>query len=235
MIDPQEALESNEIQELAELAITKFRPRGRAYDAKSVLPKENIRELFERGWLTTTLPKEIGGKGSNLDSQDPSTYLQALRMIARGCSGTAHCYQVHNHTAWAVNELGTDDQRERYVKPLFEKPFLGSFVGSEARRKHMYMMSTTARRVDGGYIVRGEKNYATNGSDLGFAIIFVALEGVENFLDNHLMVIIEPGMEGVSVDTSWYRPSGMRCADSPVITLDDVFIPDANVLGAPGD
>jgi alkylation response protein AidB-like acyl-CoA dehydrogenase len=236
MIDPQEALESNEIQELAELAITKFRPRGRAYDAKSVLPKENIRELFERGWLTTTLPKEIGGKGSNLDSQDdPSTYLQALRMIARGCSGTAHCYQVHNHTAWAVNELGTDDQRERYVKPMFEKPFLGSFVGSEARRKHMYMMSTTARRVDGGYIVRGEKNYATNGSDLGFAIIFVALEGVENFLDNHLMVIIEPGMEGVSVDTSWYRPSGMRCADSPVITLDDVFTPDANVPGAPGD
>ncbi len=236
MIDPVDALERDDIRELGALAIENFRPRGRDYDARSVLPDENIQELFERGWLATTLPKEIGGKGSNLDSdEDPATYLQALRVIARGCSGTAHCYQVHNHTAWAVNQLGTDEQRERFIKPIFEKPYLGSFVGSEAKRKHMYMMNTTARRVDGGYVVRGEKNYATNGSGLGFAVIFVAIEGVENYLDNHQMVIITPDMEGVTIDTDWYRPSGMRCADSPVITLDDVFVPDSHVLGAPGD
>lgn len=235
VIDPVDALESKDIKELEELAIESFRPRGRGYDARSVMPSENIEELFARGWLTTTVSKERGGRGSNVDSDDPSTFLQGLRVIARGCSGTAHCYQVTNHTAWAVEVLGTDDQRERYLKPMFEKPFLGSFVGSEAKRKHMYMMATTAKKVDGGYIVRGEKNYATNGSDLGFAVIFAAIEGVEEYLYNHIMLIIEPDMEGVSIDTSWYRPNGMRCADSPVITLNDVFVPDANVLGNPGD
>lgn len=236
VIDPVEALESDDIRKLEKLALENFRPRGAAYDAQSVLPKENLQDLFDNGWLTTTLPREIGGRGSNLDSEtDPATYLQGLRVIARACSGTAHCYQVHNHTAWATYTLGTEDQHERYIKPMFKRPFLGSFVGSEAKRKHMYMMNTTAQRVDGGYIVRGEKNYATNGSDLGFAVIFTAIEGVENFLDNHMMVIVEPGMEGVSIDTSWYRPNGMRCADSPIITLNDVFIPDANVLGKPGD
>ena len=234
-VDPEDALNSQEMRDLEKMAIENFRPRGRDYDAKSVMPSKNIQELHEAGWLTATLSKELGGKGSNVDSDDPSTFLQGLRMIARGCSGTAHCYQVTNHTAWAVEALGTEDQKERYLKPMFERPFLGSFVGSEAKRKHMYMMNTTARKVDGGYIVRGEKNYATNGSDLGFAIIFAAIEGVENFLDNHLMIIIEPDMEGVSIDTGWYRPSGMRCADSPVITLNDVFVPDENILGAPGD
>jgi alkylation response protein AidB-like acyl-CoA dehydrogenase len=174
---------------------------------------------------------------ANLDSEDPSTYLQALRVIARGCSGTAHCYQVHQpHGLGRRSSSAPTEQRERFIKPMFASGrILGSFVGSEAKRKHMYMMNTTARRVEGGYIVRGEKNYATNGSDMGFAIIFVAIEGVEEYLDNHLMVIIEPNMEGVSIDTSWYRPNGMRSADSPIITLNDVFIPDANVLGAPGD
>jgi alkylation response protein AidB-like acyl-CoA dehydrogenase len=236
VIDPVDALRSEDIQKLEELALKNFRPRGRDYDARSVMPSENIRELHDHGWLTTTLSKELGGRGSNVDSdEDPSTFLQGLRVIARGCSGTAHCYQVTNHTAWAVEALGTEDQRERYLKPMFERPFLGSFVGSEAKRKHMYMMNTTARKVDGGYIVRGEKNYATNGSDLGFAIIFAAIEGVEDFLENHIMLIIEPSMEGVTIDTSWYRPAGMRAADSPVITLNDVFVPDANVLGNPGD
>lgn len=236
MLDPVDALNTAEMRALGTLAVEKFIPRGRDYDARSVMPKENLQDLHEGGWLTTTLPKSMGGKGSNLDSaEDPSTFLQGLRVIARGCPGTAHCYQVTNHTAWAVNELGSPEQRDRFLKPMFERPFLGSFVGSEAKRKHMYMMNTTAKRVDGGYIVRGEKNYATNGSDLGFAVIFAAIEGVDNYLDNHLMVIIEPDMEGVSIDTSWYRPNGMRCADSPIITLNDVFVPDSHVLGEPGD
>lgn len=236
MIDPVDALKSEDIQNLEQLALKNFRPRGRDYDARSVMPDENIRELHENGWLTATLSKEIGGRGSNVDSdEDPSTFLQGLRMIARACSGTAHCYQVTNHTAWAVEALGTEDQKARYLNPMFDRPFLGSFVGSEAKRKHMYMMNTVARKVDGGYIVRGEKNYATNGSDLGFAIIFAAIEGVEDFLDNHIMLIIEPSMEGVTIDTGWYRPAGMRTADSPIITLKDVFVPDANVLGNPGD
>lgn len=235
VIDPEAVLERPEIKELERLALENFRPRGRQYDENCSMPEKNIEELFAAGWLNTTLPKEIGGKGSNLDTDDPATYLQALRVIARGCSSTAHCYQVHNHAAWCLNALATPLQREKYIKPMFERPFLGAFVGSEAKRKHMYMMTTQARKVDGGWIVRGEKNYATNGPMMGFAIIFVAIEGVENYLDNHMMVIIEPGMKGVSIDNDWYRPNGMRAAASPVITLDDVFVPDENVLGKPGD
>jgi alkylation response protein AidB-like acyl-CoA dehydrogenase len=236
MLDPVDALRTEEMQELHRMAVEDFRPRGRDYDVRSSMPTENIQQLHDAGWLTTTLPKEMGGKGSNVDSdEDPSTFLQGLRMIARGCPGTAHCYQVTNHTAWAVSEMGTEEQKERFLKPMFERPFLGSFVGSEAKRKHMYMMNTTARKVDGGFIVTGEKNYATNGGDLGFAVIFAAIEGVDNFMDNHLMVIVTPDMEGVSIDHSWYRPNGMRTADSPIITLDKVFVPDSHVLGNPGD
>lgn len=236
MLDPIDALNTDKMRDLERMAVENFRPRGRDYDAQSVMPMENIRELHEAGWLRATLPEAFGGMNSNVDSdEDPATFLQGLRMIARGCPGTAHCYQVTNHCGWAIHALGTPEQHDLFLKPMLERPNLGTFVGSEAKRKHMYMMNTTAKRVEGGYILRGEKNYATNGSALGFAIIFAAIEGVENFLDNHLMLIVTPDMEGVTIDTSWYRPNGMRCADSPIITLNDVFVPDSHVLGEPGD
>ncbi|WP_373089372.1 acyl-CoA dehydrogenase family protein [Sneathiella sp.] len=234
MIDPVEALNSKAIKELHEISVQEFRPRGRKYDENADMPVENIQTLHDLGWLTMTLPKEMGGKGSNLDTDDPATYLQAIRVVARGCSGTAHCLQVHNHTAWALNDLGTEDQKERYIQPMFDRPFLGSFVGSEAKRSHMYKMNTTATPKDGGFILHGEKNYATNGPTMGFAVIFAAIAGVENYLDNHQMVIIRPDMKGVSVDLDWYRPAGMRAASSPIITLDNVFIEDKDVFGAPG-
>lgn len=235
MFNAEAALETAEMKELADLAINQFRPRGRRYDENCSMPVENIQALFERGWLATTLPKSVGGKGSNLETDDPATYLQALRLIARGCSGTAHCYQVHNHAAWVLNNLATDVQRERFLQPILKRPFLGTLVGSEAKRKHMYMLNTQAKRTDGGWIVHGEKNYATNAMEqLGFGIIFVTIADAKDYFESHLMVIIERGMKGLSIDEAWYRPSGMRAAPSPVLTLDNVFIPDDNVLGAPG-
>ncbi len=134
-----------------------------------------------------------------------------------------------------METVGTEEQREKFLAPMLERPFLGAFVGSEPKRKHMYQMSTTARRVPGGYVVNGEKNYATNGETMGFAIIFAAIEGIEDYNQNHQMLIVEPDMPGVSMDHTWYRPNGMRAAPSPIIYLKDVFVPDANVLGQPGD
>jgi alkylation response protein AidB-like acyl-CoA dehydrogenase len=233
-LHPDDALASPAIQELARCAVEEFRPRGRSYDEKCSMPKENIQTLFEGGWLSATVPQALGGKGSNLDTDDPATYLQALRVIARGCSGTAHCYGVQNHGAWLISTIGTPRQIEKYIKPMVNRSFLLSSIGSEAKRRHMYMMNTQAKRVDGGWLINGEKNYATNGPTMDFAIIFTAIEGIKDYNDNHLMLIVEPTMKGVSVDNSWYRPNGMRAAPSPIITLDNVFVPDENVLGEPG-
>jgi alkylation response protein AidB-like acyl-CoA dehydrogenase len=234
LIDPEAPLHTEEMKALRNLALTKFRERGRGYDENCDMPVENIQELHEGGWLRNTLSKARGGRGSNLDTDDPATYLQAQRTIAQGCPGTAHCVQVSNHTAWCLEAIGSEDQKKRYLDPMREKPFLGAFVGSEAKRKHMYMMNTTARKVLGGWVIRGEKNYATNAPTMGFAIIFVALDGSENYNQNHQMIIVEPGMQGVTMDHTWYRPNGMRAAPSSIITLDVAFVTEDQFLGEPG-
>jgi alkylation response protein AidB-like acyl-CoA dehydrogenase len=229
-----ESLQTPRLQQLHQLAIAQFRERERDYHESVALPLENLEAVFKLGLLTATVARVRGGLGSNLTTADPATYLQTIRTVARGSPGTAHCVQVQNHVAWIIDEIGTDRQREKFIAPMLEKPSVSSFVGSEAGRKHMYVLKTTARRVAGGYVVNGNKNYATNGYEKGLAIIFATIEGETEYLKSHLMVIVEPGMEGLSVNHDWYRPTGMRVAPSPEIYLNNVFIPDENVLGEPG-
>ncbi|MEO8557435.1 MAG: acyl-CoA dehydrogenase family protein [Rhodospirillales bacterium] len=234
-IDPEVALKSDKIQALSQKSTTDFRARAPEYDRTCSMPTKNIEDLFKAGFLTCAVTKETGGMGSNLDTEDPATYLQAIRVTARGCSSTAHCLQVNNHTAWIMDAMGTDYQKEKFVKPGFARPFLASFVGSEPTRKHMYIMSTTAKPDGkGGYIVNGVKNYATNGPTMDYAIIFASVEGVNDYQNNHLMTIIETKQPGVRVDNDWYRPLGMRAAASPIVHLDNVHVPKEHVLGEPG-
>lgn len=232
--DAEAPLHTPAMQELARLAVEEFRPRGREYDKDCEMPVANIKALHERGWLSVAVSEALGGMGSNLDSADKATYLQAIRAIARGCPSTAHCFQVHAHTVWIMEKLGTPRQIDKFLKPALKEGRLAAFVGSEARRKHQYMMNTTARKVDGGWIINGEKNYATNASTMGFTIVIAAIEGIKEYLKNHVMLLITPDLKGVSMDRTWYRPAGMRAADSPVITLEDVFVPDENLLATPG-
>ncbi len=232
--DAHAALATPLLQELNEHVQTTFRPRERALHDDCAMPLENLEDLYQRGLLTATVRREHGGLGSNVMSDDPATFLQAIRTVARASPGTAHCMQVQNHVAWAVDAIGTDRQREKFIQPMLDHMSVSSFVGSEANRKHMYVLRTTAKKVDGGYLVNGNKNYATNGYENGCAIVFASIEGETEYLKSHLMVIVEPGMDGLAINHDWYRPTGMRVCPSPELYLDNVFCDEDHVLGEPG-
>lgn len=234
MTDPQTILASQTLRDIDLLATTSFRERGAAYERDNVLPEQNLRDLHERGLLHVTVKRENGGLASNVSSDDGSTFLQLIRTIAHGDSSTAHCFQVHNHTAWLLEGTGTPEQIERFLKPVTARFGLFSSVGSEPGRVNMYEMKTKARRVDGGYVVNGVKNYVTNGPLADVIVAFVAREDVEPGTSNHQMIILEQGMDGIVLDDAWYQPNGMRAARSSLLTLNDVFVPDSHVLGTPG-
>lgn len=234
MTDPQAVLDGQQLRDLEQLSTTVFRERGARFEREDVLPLENLKDLHARGLLHVTVSKENGGLGANVSSDDPATFLQIIRTIARGDSSTAHCFQVSNHTAWLIEGTGTPEQIERFLKPVTARFGLFSSVGSEPGRTNMYVMQTKAKRVQGGYVVNGVKNYVTNGPLADIVVAFVALDGVEGYTNNHQMIILERGMDGLEWDDAWYRPNGMRAARSPLLTLNDVFVPDSHVLGEPG-
>lgn len=234
-LDAERTGQTPRMQELRRLVIDDFRPTGRACGKTWDMPIRNIEQLHERGWLRTAVSEALGGAGSTLDDADKATYVQAIRTLAYGCPSTAHCFQVHMHATWIIEKIGTPWQIDRYLKPALRDGRLIGFVGSEAKRRSQYMVNTKAKRVAGGWRVTGEKNYATNASYMGAMIATAAIDGVDNPLENHLMMLIDDKMEGITVDPSWYRPAGMRAADSPIIVFDNVFVPDEQILGQPGE
>ncbi|WP_420994974.1 acyl-CoA dehydrogenase family protein [Cupriavidus sp. 30B13] len=231
-----------DLQALRQLAETRFAPRERALHEAAALPLENLRELHDGGWLRLTLPESLGGADSRLGTGAAPTYLQAIRTVARVSPGTAHCLQVHNHALWTVLEAGTPEQHARFLAPLQRELSLFSFIGSEpGLAPGAARFQTTATPEAGGLRVHGRKQYATNGVARGYGIVFTSLDGAGGsqgeggMAANHQMVIVEPGMPGVSQDDDWYAPSGMRVAASPQIRLEQVRVPASHVLGQPGE
>ncbi len=219
---------------LEQKAVKDFRARAIRDEERGLFPIENLREIHDLGLLHVTAEPESGGYGGHLLGQRPSLFLDLLRRVSRGDGATAHCYQLHNHSLWALEAVGTPEQVERFVLPITSRFGLTASVGSEPGRVNMYEMKTKAKKVDGGWIVNGVKNFVTNGEFADLVIAVVAKEGEPDPIKNHMMVILEPGMEGQTWDDAWYRPNGMKNARSPLLTLNDVFVPDSHVLGEPG-
>lgn len=234
MAEPHSILQRAEFRDLDELARGRFRAWAQAHENDGELPLANLEDIHRLGLLHIAASREAGGGDGSLTGRDPGAFLQAVRLVARGDSATAHCFQVHNHTLWLLDELATDQQREEILRPLTGKFSLLASVGSEPNRISMYVMQTKARREPGGWRINGIKNFATNGPRADWFVVFVAIDGVDDYLQNHMMVLIRPDMPGVTISDEWYRPHGMRAARSSVLRLDNVFVPDTQVLGEPG-
>ncbi|MDO9711495.1 acyl-CoA dehydrogenase family protein [Paracraurococcus lichenis] len=226
--------QADPLARLHALAVTEFRARAAAHEQDGTLPVENLQAVHRLGLLHGTVSRANGGLDGSLAGRDPGLYLQVLRTICHGDASTGHCYQVHNHALWILEALATPAQVERFLHPLVRRFSLAATVGSEPGRTNIYEFKTKARRVEGGWRVGGVKNFATNGPAADLIITFVAIDGIDDYFDNHLMLLLEPSMPGVTVTDDWYRPHGMRAARSSVIQLDDVFVPDLHVLGEPG-
>ncbi|MCO8167513.1 acyl-CoA/acyl-ACP dehydrogenase [Pseudomonas sp. 21LCFQ02] len=211
-----------------------FRKEGERADSEGIAPKASLEQLHARGLLHITHSASLGGPDGSLKGKQPELFLNMLRAICRADSAAGHCFQLHNHALWQLEEIGTPEQIELFVKPALQKCSIFSAVGSEPGRVNMYEMKTRAQRVDGGWLVNGVKNFVTNGTIADLILTSVALEGVEGYLDNLQIMLIRPDMPGVTWDDAWYQPHGMRGARSPIMRLENVFVPDNHLLGEPG-
>lgn len=223
------------LRRLDALAVSEFRDNAAIYEDEERAPLETLRKIHEIGLLHATPSRRHGGLDGSLLGDDPGLFVTALRTLCHGDAAAGHCYQLHNHAAWLIDALGTPRQIEEVLRPLTARFGLLAFVGSEpGRASNRDPMQTRARRVDGGWLVNGVKNFVTNGTIADLIVVSVGVDGVPETADpsqRHLSIMVEHDAEGVTWDDSWYRPNGMRSARSPLLKLEDVFIPDARVVG----
>ena len=224
--------EQLQIRDLArEFAEGELRPHAEEWDRESHFPREIIGKLGELGFLGMLLPEAWDGL-----ELDTLSYLLALEQIAWGDSSVAVAMSVHNSLpTQMILARGTDEQKERFVRPMARGEWLGGFALSEADAgSDAAGMSAQAVKADGGWVLNGSKAWITNG---GFGDVVVAMARTDSPGDRR-------GAKGIGAfilrtDAAGYvvgkkeDKMGQRASETVGIAFEDMFVPDDQLLGDP--
>jgi alkylation response protein AidB-like acyl-CoA dehydrogenase len=220
-------------REVAQQVTAKFAAQ---HDAAYSVPMETMAALHRNGVLNICIDKKLGGQGTGmLNGVDPLAYLLVIEELGRVDMSAAHCFQIQAHTCQLFTAAGSDDQKERYLRPAFEKAALFSWTGSEPGRtaRGQYNLISDAKRRNGGYLLNGTKNFATLANVAVWNVIAVTVADMPS-PENFLLVTVPHGAKGFVVDEAWWRPTGMRGAVSPKLELHDIEVPERDVVVGPG-
>jgi alkylation response protein AidB-like acyl-CoA dehydrogenase len=225
--------EQEEIQRLCrDFAAREIRPIAAEVDeADSQTPWEVWHKAAEIGLTSFMLPEELGGGGLT----DVFTGCLVQEELCHGCSGIGNLITSNGFFAEPVLELGTDEQKERWLRPLAgERPPMTALAttepdfGSDAAG-----MRTTAKRVDGGYVLNGQKAWISNGGVAQSYVVFATVapgtghRGVSAFL-------LDRDDEGLSFGAPM-RKMGQRAIVNTELFLSECFVADDRRLGAEGE
>ena len=203
-------------------------PNAAAIDAAHAYPRAAMRKLAELGFFAMRYPPDIGGVGLDL-----GTFCIALAEIARGSMSLAGCaaMQALMGTKF-LHLLGNADIVERLLAPALAGEKIGAICMTEPDAgSDLGAIATTARKVDGGYVLDGRKTWVTAAPVADFFTVF-ARAGEARKLT---IFLVERGMKGLEVGRA-IEKMGVWALPTSELALDGCFVPDSHRLSqAEGD
>ncbi|RLK46724.1 acyl-CoA dehydrogenase family protein [Microbacterium telephonicum] len=133
--------------------------------------------------------------------------------------------------------VASDEQQERYLRPLVAGDVRSVFAMTEPHPgagSDPDALATTARRVDGGWLVSGEKRFISGAEGAAFAIVMARTEATGDHGAGATMLLTPMDAAGIRIGPSIGTIEAAIAGGHPYVRFDDVFVPDADVLGAPG-
>ncbi len=225
-----------------DFAREKVLPRAAEIDEHKAVPPELIAEMGRLGFMGIDVPERYGGAG-----MDSLTYALVVEEINRACASTGVI--LCSHVSLAIEPIlrwGNDAQKERWLPSMAHGETLGCFALSEpASGSDAAAMRTTARQDGGDWVLNGTKNFITNGSKAGVAIVFAQTQGEgplsasdsERAKLRHkgfAAFVVERGTPGLSVGKLESK-LGIRGSDTAQLVFEDCRVPAANLLGHAGE
>ena len=198
----------------------KLMPRILEANREEVFHREIMNEMGAVGLLGSTVPEEYGGAGLN-----HVAYGLIAREVERVDSGYRSAMSVQSSLVmYPILTYGTEEQRKKYLPKLASGELIGCFGLTEPNHgSDPASMETKAKKVDGGYIVHGNKMWITNSPIADVFVVWAKLDGeIRGF-------ILEKGMKGLSAPKIEGKFS-LRASATGEIVMDEVFVPDENIF-----
>jgi butyryl-CoA dehydrogenase len=213
-----------------EFARARVAPNAREWEAAGAIPRDVLDEMGALGMLGMTVPESLGGAGL-----DYVSYALALMEIASGDGAVSTLMSVNNAPVCAILAArGTPAQQERFLQPLAAGRMIGAFALTEPQAgSDAAALRLDARRVDGGYVLSGTKQFITSGAIAGVAITFgvtdaaLGKRGISAFL-------VPAGSPGFSVGRLESK-LGQRASDTAQLVYENVFVDESLRIGDEGE
>ncbi len=213
-----------------EFALREVAPKAAELDKSGRWPSEIIAKMAELGLLGVAIPQEYGGAG-----MDALSYALAMEEISAACASCGVIMSVNNSLFCdPVYKFGNEEQKKRVLEPVASGKKLGCFgltepmSGSDAQT-----MVTGAEKTSGGWVINGAKNWITNGPHADYILVF-AITDRSGPKVKHTAFLVERGTPGYTQNAPDHK-LGIHAAHSCTVFFENCKVPDANVVGAPGD
>ncbi len=216
-------------EEVRKFAEKEIRPKVMEWDEKKTFPMQVMKALGEMGMMGVIFPEEYGGAGMGY-----AEYAVVVEELSRvdgsvGISIAAHNSLCSNH----IYAMGSEAQKQKYLVPLASGKAIGAWgltepgAGSDAGAQ-----VTTAKKEGSHYILNGTKNFITHGT-VGDIAVVMARTSPGKGTDGISAFILEKGMNGFKAGKQENK-LGLRASDTSELIMEDVKVPEENLLGAEG-
>jgi len=212
-----------------DFAQTELLPGVIERDENQTFPAEQIKKLGELGFLGMMVDPKYGGAG-----MDAVSYVLAMEEISKVDASCSVVMSVNNSlVCWGLETFGSEEQKEKYLKPLATGEIIGAFCLSEPEAgSDATSQQTTAIDKGDHYLLNGTKNWITNGNSASVYLV-IAQTDVEKGHRGINAFIIEKGMDGFVVGQKENK-LGIRGSDTHSLMFTDVKVPKENRIGADG-
>ena len=160
------------LEQVRAFAEEQIKPLAAKLDASGEFPTSIVKQLGEMGLMGMMVPEQWGGA-----EMDAVSYAMAMEEIAAACASTAVIMSVNNSlVCYPITAYGNDSQKQKFLTPLARGEKLGCFALSEpGHGSDPAGLECLATPVEGGYKIRGTKNWITNGKEADFCILFATM------------------------------------------------------------
>ncbi len=214
------------IETVSKFAEERIKPNITEWDEKEHFPVDLFHEMGELGLLGVLVEEEYGGSGYRYKD-----YVAILEEISRVCGGVGLGIAAHNSLCTGhIHQCASEEQKRKYLPRLASGESIGAWGLTEpGSGSDSGGMRTTAKKVDGGYLLNGTKNFITHAISGDIAVVLAATDiskktrGISAFiLDKDIK-----GWGGGKKETK----VGMRCSETAQLVIEDCFVPEENLIG----
>lgn len=209
----------------AEFAQQEITPRILEMDEKAALDQDLVKSFFEMGLMGIEIPEEFGGAGGSFFMS-----IVAIEQISKVDASVGVFMDVQNTLVNnAFLRYGSEDLQQRYL-PRLASESVGAYCLSETGSgSDAFALKSTAVKEGNGYRLNGAKLWITNANEADIFIVFANAKPEDGY-KGITAFVVERGMEGFSVSKKEDK-LGIRASSTCEVRLENVFVPEENILG----